>query len=99
MENRLPTIKESLNEFHQRYNVSKANGTPVDLNAIYFVLRIDECGGDIFHVIACREALRTYISVLRSNNIKHLRKLTDDLYEYLESTEEEFQCRCISGKT
>lgn len=52
----LKTHEENPNGLHQRYIVSKANGQPVDENAVYFLLRLDGAGNDKPHINASREA-------------------------------------------
>ncbi len=52
----LPEADESVDGLHKKYIISKANGTPVDESAEYFVLRLDE-NGDPKHVAACRDAI------------------------------------------
>jgi hypothetical protein len=55
-----PSATENPTGLHRRYNVTKADGTPTDPNALYFVLRIDNKGDDAGHIRACRAALRAY---------------------------------------
>jgi hypothetical protein len=43
-----------------KYRVSRADGTPVDEGAEYFVLRLDAGGKDRRHVAACRAAVVEY---------------------------------------
>lgn len=71
----LPTQKQNPDGLYQKYIISKANGNPVDENAEYFILRLDEGGNDKKHIEACRKAVLTY-----ANEIKeHLPKLSEDL--------------------
>lgn len=60
----IPTREENPTGFHARYKVTKADGTPCDPDAVYFVLRIDAGGKDHAHVSACRSALRTYVDAI-----------------------------------
>jgi len=55
----IPTAEENPNGLHQRYKVTKADGTTCDPNAVYFVLRLDS-GGSIGHIASCREAAVAY---------------------------------------
>lgn len=52
--------RDNPNGLHQRYRVSKADGSPTDPRAVYFVLRLDGFGDDPGHVAACRAAARSY---------------------------------------
>jgi len=58
-----------------KYNVKKANGTPVDPNAKYFVLRYDEGQKDENHRIACIKALSAYADAIEP----HIPELAKDL--------------------
>lgn len=72
---KIKTQKQNPKGLHQRYVVYKINGNPVDLNAEYFVLRVDKNGSDPKHIDACRKAVITY-----AENIKnHLPELAEDL--------------------
>jgi hypothetical protein len=42
----LPTESDNPKGLHQRYEVPKADGSPVDEDAVYFVLRLDSGGSD-----------------------------------------------------
>lgn len=50
---------------------------PVDENAEYFVLRLDENGRDPKHISACRKAIITYAEEIK----EHLPDLSKDLIE------------------
>lgn len=71
----IPSKQENEAGLHRRYDVRKADGTPVDPNAEYFVLRLDEGGKDPAHVAASRKALMTYADEIE----KHLPQLAADL--------------------
>ncbi len=78
----IPTAEENPNGLHGRYVVTKADGSPCDPNAIYFVLRLDGGGDDIEHIAACRKAARTYAAEApgRLSKMTHeLRQLLDHL--------------------
>lgn len=71
----LPTASENPNGLHQRYQIAKADGTPVDPRGFYFVLRLDGLGDDPIHTAACRAAARVYAEQIR----EHIPQLADDL--------------------
>lgn len=79
---KLPTKEENPNGLHQKYIVSKADGTPIDKDAIYFVLRVDDGAKDQGHLEACREALFTYASHMLRHNIVLANDLLDLLSEF-----------------
>ncbi len=56
----IPTKEENPNGLHQRYRITKADGSPVDPRGAYFVLRLDGLGDDAGHVFACRMAAIAY---------------------------------------
>ncbi len=60
MNNPIPQLADNPHGLHRRYNVTKADGSPVDPRAIYFVLRLDQYGDDQEHTKACRQAARVY---------------------------------------
>ena len=74
---KIPTREENPEGLHQCYIVSKTDGEPVDDNAEYFVMRLDEGGNDIKHIRACRKAVRTYAKKIK----KHLPQLSKDLLD------------------
>ena len=55
----IPTKEENPTGLHQKYILTKADGSPVDEGAEYFVLRLDD-EGDPAHVRACWHAMLTY---------------------------------------
>lgn len=57
-----------------KYHLTKADGSPVDPNARYFVLRLD-AGAEPNHRKACIAALSTYAAVIQP----HLPELARDL--------------------
>ena len=71
----IPTQQENPKGLHLRYIVTKTDGEPVDENAEYFVLRLDDGGDDIKHIKACRKAIRVYAKKIK----KHLPELSKDL--------------------
>ena len=83
----LPTREENPEGLHQRYHITKADGTPCDPAAVYFVLRLDKVPNDPSkrprdpaHVEACRKAVLCYAD----NVPPHLRMLAADLRRYIE---------------
>lgn len=60
-----------------RYIVSKADGSPMDPGAEYFVLRLDDGGDDKLHVLACRDAVLMYATMIQ----EHLPVLSKELFE------------------
>jgi hypothetical protein len=75
--NPLPTQDENPSGFHQRYEIYKTDGEPVDPNAEYFVLRLDRGGNDPKHIEACRQAIRVYAIAIQD----HLPTLSMDLLQ------------------
>ena len=85
----IPTKQENPNGLHQRYRVTKADGTECDSRAAYFVLRLDNFGDDMEHVAACRAAAQAYAASvpLRLQLVANdLLKLVDDLESELEES-------------
>jgi hypothetical protein len=53
---------------YTKYNITKADGSPVDPGADYFVLRLDQNpGGDAKHVEACRVAILAYAEAVKDH--------------------------------
>lgn len=76
----LPTPEERPDGLHKRYKIEKADGSPVDPNGTYFVLRLDSGGRDRLHVAACRAAARTYSAIVEGS---HLHGVAVDLLTVL----------------
>lgn len=57
----IPTKSENPKGLHQRYKITKVDGSPTDPRAVYFVLRLDGFGDDPGHIRACREAALAYV--------------------------------------
>lgn len=70
-----PPREANPNGLHLRYHIRKANGEPVDPQAEYFVLRLDDGGKDARHVSACRAAALRYAELITD----HLPGLAADL--------------------
>jgi hypothetical protein len=68
MKNRIPTRKENPKGLHQRYHIQKisefGNVIPIDREAEYFVMRLDEGGSDINHIRACRIGIHAYADAI-----------------------------------
>jgi len=72
----IKTREENPDGLHQKYLISKVDGSDIDTEAEYFVLRIDKAG-ERNHVNACLKALKVY-----SNEIENsIPKLANDLRE------------------
>lgn len=81
---KIPTQAENPHGLHHRYNITHADGSPVDPDAVYFVLRLDKGQKDKAHMVACCHAARAYINSVRSSiTADHLLKVANDLYKLL----------------
>ena len=60
-----------------KYNIAKTDGTQIDENSEYFVLRLDYGGSDPEHIKACRLAIITYAAEIAY----HLPQLFKDIME------------------
>lgn len=81
----IPAKPQNPNGLHRRYEVRKADGSPVDPNAVYFVLRLDSDGTDPDHIQACRVAALAYSDQFPVGH--RLRRLADELRELVEEIE------------
>ena len=70
---------------HQRYIVTKADGSPIDPKATYFVLRLDSNGTDAGHIAACRCAAKEYAE----NAPVHLKVMAKELLDLVESLDKD----------
>lgn len=73
----IPTKTENPKGLYQKYFLQKTNGEPIDDGAEYFVLRLDGGGSDPLHNEACRQAILTYATIIKT----HLPNLSDDLFQ------------------
>lgn len=73
----IPTAQQNPAGLHLRYIISKTNGEPVDDNAEYFVLRLDENGDDKEHIKAGRIGVLAYAEAIKH----HLPQLANDIIE------------------
>ena len=71
----LPTKTENPNGLHQRYGITHLDGSPIDPEADYFILRLDERCQDQKHIKSCRKAILTYADEIEY----HLPQLADDI--------------------
>lgn len=87
----MPIETEKPHEFNERYEVTNADGTPTDPDAIYFVLRLDSGCRDPEHLQACRSAARAYIreTTWSGPDESHLRKVGEELKTLLDQLEKE----------
>jgi hypothetical protein len=60
----LPSQEENPKGLHRRYDIKKADGSPVDPRGIYFVLRLDGLGDDPLHIRASRKAALAYATAI-----------------------------------
>lgn len=65
----------------KKYVIHKADRSPVDKNAEYFVLRLDKNQKDKKHLEACRKAILTYAYEIK----EHLPLLSKELIEKYEN--------------
>jgi hypothetical protein len=72
----LKTKEENPNGLHRKYKISKADGTPVNPNNVYFLLKL-EGEGDPIHIEACRKAVLKYADEIE----QHIPQLAKDLRE------------------
>lgn len=81
----IPSAVDNPAGLHHRYNVTHADGSPTDPNAVYFVLRLDKGGRDPEHTAACRAgALGYYEKIMseagdKNNKVAHLLPVAIDL--------------------
>lgn len=73
----MKTQEENPNGLYFKYIVAKVTGEPVDDDAEYFVLRLDENGNDPMHIKAGRKAIMTYAEEIKD----YLPQLSTDLIE------------------
>jgi ferredoxin len=81
----IPSKQDNPGGLHRRYTVTKADGTPCDPDAIYFVLRLDNAGFDVSHIAACRAAARCYAcEILARPEAAHLAQTARELLALLD---------------
>lgn len=71
----IPAQQDNPKGFHQRFNIERIDGKPIDSNAEYFCLRLDGGGTDPAHIAACRKAIITYAHEIAP----HIPQLAEDL--------------------
>ena len=73
-----PSAADKRDGLKRKYNIARADGTAVDRDAEYFVLRLDYHDGcDTAHVHSCRAAVLCYATNIQD----HLPKLSEDLFK------------------
>ena len=78
-----PTPEDRAAGIEYKYNITRADGSPVDPQGMYFVLRLDYHEGcDPRHIEACRRAARAYAAHATDN----LPVLSRELLEYLDAS-------------
>lgn len=64
----IQTQKENPTGLHQRYHIEKITDfgriVPIDRDAEYFVMRLDEGGKDRNHIKACRIGIHAYAGAI-----------------------------------
>ena len=91
---KIPTQQENPEGLHLRYIITKTDGEPIDENAEYFVLRLDDGGDDIKHIKACRKAIKVYAKKIK----KHLPELSKELLSRYGKTKKTKKCKCKKEK-
>ncbi len=76
---RIKSHRDNPGGLHKRYAITKANGTPCDPNALYFVLRLDSGGSDREHIKACRSAAIAYTQAILNGPAFALHEMATDL--------------------
>jgi len=66
-------------DWFDKYIILKYTGEYTDLDAQYFVLRLDNACKDKIHLEASKKAILVYAEHLKNNN--HLKKLTDSIFK------------------
>jgi hypothetical protein len=56
---KLKSKEENPNGLHNKYVINRADGTPINPNNVYFILKL-EGEGDSIHMEACRKAILKY---------------------------------------
>lgn len=83
-EPQIKSKKSNPNGLHQKYVVKKADGSPVDPNAMYFVLRLDNGSSDPDHVDACQQAASAYArAIQRNSSAKHLHQTAAEILDLI----------------
>lgn len=79
----LKSKAENPTGLHQRYIVTKADGSLVDPDAVYFVMRLDDGGKDSTHIEAGREAAMRWAQSIISmgDKSKHLHQVANDVIQ------------------
>lgn len=84
----IPAKGDNPHGLHRVYNVTKADGGPVDPMATYLVLRLDNFSRDGLHVLASRAAAKAYAECILDHGERqgtHLDRVAIDLKRLLEN--------------
>ncbi len=87
----IPTRENNPEGLHQRYIVSKVDGSPVDPEAIYLVLRIDRKGENQWWSACCRYAAYALVRFVEKEyefreKPRGLHQFAVDLFKLLDET-------------
>jgi hypothetical protein len=86
----IPSKEENPNGLHHKYIILKENGEPVDKDAIYLVLRLDNKCNDSHHLNACRDAAIQYCNSISDDlQATHLHQTALELYQLVIKLQEE----------
>ena len=72
----LKSKKENPNGLYNKYVISRTDGTPINPENVYFILKL-EGEGDSIHIEACRKAVLKYADEIEL----HIPLLAKDLRE------------------
>ena len=72
----LKSKEETPNGLHNKYVISRTDGTPINPANVYFILKL-EGEGDPIHMEACRKAVLKYADEIEN----HIPQLAKDLRE------------------
>ena len=93
----LPEPNARPSGLHQKYIILHYDGSPIDPEAIYFTLRLDEGCKDKDHVRASREAALAYAEMVVGTPMEQVGRDLVELIEDLENEEYLFQYRENDG--
>lgn len=89
----IPTATEHPHGLHQRYIIRKANGDPVEPDAVYLVLRLDHKGDDPYWIMACQQAA-LQLSQIICNGPGVMPQLSKDIAALVHRINNEAMCPC-----
>lgn len=73
----------------KKYIITKADGSEVDPEAVYIVLRVDKKAVDQAHARASREAVKAYSRYILRSSTSRLHQLGIDLFSLIRKIEQE----------